>query len=236
MAELLEDIPVRALAIYAHPDDADVSCGGTLARWVRAGSEVELVLCTNGDKGTSDPALDPAELTERRRVEADAAAECLGLAGQHRLGHPDGELEDGPGLRGELVRWIREFRPDTVLCPDPTAVFFGEDYYNHRDHRVVGFAALDAVSPAAALPHYFPDAGKAHRVSTVLLSGTLEPSVWVDITAALDAKTAAVACHRSQFTDGGVWARQAVVERAAAEGRLAGVRHAEGFRRLHLDG
>ncbi|HXQ59669.1 MAG TPA: PIG-L deacetylase family protein [Acidimicrobiales bacterium] len=232
MAYLLDAVPDKVLAIYAHPDDPDVSCGGTLARWAQRGSEVHVVLCTNGDKGTTDPTVDPAELAERRAEECDEAAKVLGLTDQHVLGYRDGELTDDDGFRGELVRWIRRLRPTMVLCPDPTAVFFGEDYFNHRDHRIVGFAVLDALSPAAALPLYFPDAGPVHQVDTVLLSGTLEPTVWVDISATIEDKAAAVSCHRSQFTGDGEWAADAVRLRAAEDGKRAGVAFAEGFRRL----
>jgi LmbE family N-acetylglucosaminyl deacetylase len=123
-----------------------------------------------------------------------------------------------------------------VLCPDPTAVLFGQQYFNHRDHRVTGWAALDAVSPAAGLPHYFPDAGAAHQVPLVLLSGTLEPDVWVDISATIEAKGEAVARHRSQFPDGIEWAATAVRLGAEEAGRRAGVAFAEGFRRLRLGG
>jgi len=222
------------LAVYAHPDDPDVSCGGTLARWARGGAEVHVVICTNGDKGTSDPAADPIALARRRLAEAAKAADLLGVTGQQVLGYPDGELVDDHALRARLVATIRQLRPVTVLCPDPTAVFFGEDYFNHRDHRVVGFAVLDALSPAAALPHYFPEAGAAHQVETVLMSGTLEPSVWVDVTGTIEEKVDAVSCHRSQFADGGEWARRAVRLRAEEDGRRAGVAFAEGFRRLRL--
>ena len=149
---------------------------------------------------------------------------------------PDGELEDGPWLRGSLVAAVRRLRPDVVLCPDPTAVFFGQDYFNHRDHRVTGFAVLDAVAPAAAMPHYFPDVGPAHQVTTVLLSGTLVPDVWVDVTDTVEAKGAAVACHRSQFPDGAEWAATAMRLAAEDAGRTAGVPCAEGFRRLRLGG
>jgi len=234
--ELLDGVPGRALAVYAHPDDPDVSCGGSLARWARGGAEVHVVLCTNGDKGTADPDADPADLARARADEATAAAAVLGVAAQHQLGYPDGELVDDAALRGVLVGWIRRLRPQWVLGPDPTAVFFGEDYFNHRDHRVIGFALLDALSPAAALPHYFPDAGPAHQVETVLLSGTLEPNVWVDISETIEDKAAAVACHHSQFAEDGEWARRAVRERAAQDGRRAGVAYAEGFRRLRLRG
>jgi LmbE family N-acetylglucosaminyl deacetylase len=234
VAELLAETPTRVLAVYAHPDDPDVSCGGSLARWAGAGAEVHVVIATSGDKGTTDPDVEPEELAERRRAEAAAAADVLGLAGQHVLGYPDGELVDGVALRGELVSWIRRIRPDTVLCPDPTAVFFGQEYFNHRDHRVVGFAALDALAPAAALPHYFPEAGPAHHTGSALLSGTLEPTVWVDVTDVIAAKVAAVACHKSQFAGDGDWAEEAVRRRAAEDGRRAGVAYAEGFRRLRL--
>jgi LmbE family N-acetylglucosaminyl deacetylase len=234
--ELFDDVPERALAVYAHPDDPDVSCGGTLARWAAAGSDVHVLICTNGDKGSADPDADPDVLAEQRAVEAGEAAKLLGVAGQHFLGYPDGELVDDTEFRASLVRWVRTLRPHVVLGPDPTAVFFGEDYFNHRDHRTTGFALLDALSPAAALPHYFPEAGAAYQVQTALLSGTLEPSVWVDVTTTIEDKVAAVSCHRSQFGDGGEWARQAVRERAREDGRQAGVGYAEGFRRLRLGG
>ena len=236
MAELLTEVPGIALAIYAHPDDPDVSCGGTLAVWAAAGCQVHTLICTDGGKGTADPSCDPDDLVRDRAAEAASAAAVLGLTGQEHLGFPDGELADDDVFRGALVSVVRRLRPDTVLCPDPTAVFFGQDYFNHRDHRITGFAALDAVAPAAAMPRYFPDAGPAHQVSTVLLSGTLEPDVWVDISETVDRKGEAVGCHRSQFPDGAEWAATAVRLAAEDAGRLAGVACAEGFRRLRLGG
>ena len=234
MAELLDPVPERALAVYAHPDDADVSCGGTLARWAELGSSVHVVVCTTGDKGSSDPAVDPAVLARTRAGEVRRAADALGVASPVILDHPDGELYDERGLVAELVTHVRRLRPEVVVCPDPTAVFFGQHYYNHRDHRTVGWAVLDAVSPAAAQPHYFPEAGPAHQVSAVLLSGTIEPDVWVDISSSLERKTSAVLCHASQLSEGGEWFRTAVRQRAEDGGREAGVRYAEGFRRLWL--
>jgi len=232
----MDEIPGRALAIYAHPDDPDVGCGGTLAAWSAKGCEVHVLLCTDGDKGSTDPAVEPRELASRRAAEAAESASLIGLAGQESLHHPDGELRDDLGLQRALVAVVRRVRPDVVLCPDPTAVFFGQDYFNHRDHRVTGWAVLDAVAPAASLPLYFPDAGPAHQVSTVLLSGTLEPDVWVDISHTVEVKVRAVGCHRSQFSDGAEWATSAVHGAAEDAGRSAGVPFAEGFRRLRLGG
>jgi LmbE family N-acetylglucosaminyl deacetylase len=115
-------------------------------------------------------------------------------------------------------------------------MFFGQDYFNHRDHRIAGAALLDAVVPAAALPLYFPSAGPAHQVTTLLLSGTLDPDVWVDVSDTIDGKAAAVECHRTQFADPDGWAGDAIRRRAEEEGRRAGVPFAEGFRLLTLHG
>lgn len=236
MPELVSELPQRVLAVYAHPDDPDVSCGGTLAAWAAAGCSVHTLICTDGGKGTADPAIEQKELVAQRMGEAAAAAAVLGLSGQEFLGLPDGELEDESWFRGALVAAVRRVRPDVILCPDPTAVFFGQDYFNHRDHRITGFAVLDAVAPAAAMPLYFPEAGPAHQVSTVLLSGTLEPDVWVDIGSTVGIKGDAVGCHRSQFADGGEWAATAMRLAAEDAGRQAGVTYAEGFRRMRLGG
>jgi LmbE family N-acetylglucosaminyl deacetylase len=234
VAELWGEVPGRALAIYAHPDDPDVGCAGTLAAWAAAGCEVHVLLCTDGDKGTGDPEVDPKELADRRATESAEAGALVGLTSQGFLHYPDGELVDDAVFRRALVQVVRRLRPQVVLCPDPTAVFFGQEYFNHRDHRITGWAVLDAVAPAAALPHYFPDAGPAHQVGTVLMSGTLEPDVWVDITASVGTKASAVGCHRSQFPDGAEWAMTAVKSSAEDAGRSAGVPFAEGFRRLRL--
>ena len=132
------------------------------------------------------------------------------------------------------MTWIRRVRPDVVLGHDPTAVFFGQAYFNHRDHRMAGWALMDALSPAAALPHYFPDAGPPHQVGAVYLSGTLEPDTWVDITATIDVKAKAVECHQSQFAGADGWAGDVVRQRAEEEGHRAGTAFAEGFRGLQL--
>jgi LmbE family N-acetylglucosaminyl deacetylase len=230
----MDGTPSIVLAVYAHPDDADVACGGTLARWAKAGSAVHLVVCTDGGKGTTDPAVEPRELALERAAELESSSALIGLSSVENLGFPDGELTDSFDFRCTLVERVRALRPDVVCGHDPTAVFFGQDYFNHRDHRIAGAALLDAVAPAAALPHYFPDAGPPHQVPTVLLSATLEPDEWVDITDTVETKASAVECHRTQFAGQDGWAGEAVRRRAAEEGRRAGVAYAEGFRRLTL--
>jgi LmbE family N-acetylglucosaminyl deacetylase len=226
--------PERVLAVYAHPDDPEVSCAGTLARWSDEGADVRLVVCARGDKGTHDGAVDPEVLVATRAAEADAAAAVLGLTGHENLGLPDGEVENDLELRGALVARVRQFRPDVVVSCDPTAVFFGSRYVNHHDHRELGFALLDACTPAASSPLYFPEAGPPHHVDTIYLSGTLEPDTFVDISSTIDRKVEALCCHRSQVGDDLELVGEVVRRRAASAGHDSGLSHAEAFRVLRL--
>jgi LmbE family N-acetylglucosaminyl deacetylase len=236
MAVLHDEVPARALAVYAHPDDPEISCGATLARWAAAGCEVSVLVLTRGEKGSHDPAVDLDALAARRQAEMAAAGKVLGVTTREQLDVDDGELVNSREVRERIVAAIRRARPAVVVCPDPTAVIFGDTYFNHSDHRVAGWATLDAVSPAAGNPHYFPAAGPAHPVGVVLLSGTLEPNVWVDVSTSLDAKIDALLCHASQLDGSEELFRAVLQNRAEAEGRAAGVRYAEGFRRLTLSG
>jgi LmbE family N-acetylglucosaminyl deacetylase len=233
-----DTIPERVLAVYAHPDDPEISAGGTLARWADAGADVYIVVTTRGDKGTSDPDADLEALTAVRSRETQKAAKVLGVTALPHLDHPDGELEDDRVLRLELVRLVRKLQPDVVCCPDPTAVFFGDGYINHRDHRATGWATIDAVAPAAATPAYFPELREegldVHHVRAVYLSGTLEPNLWVDVGATLERKIEALFCHESQLVETGDWFREFLRESALAAGRAAGVTYAEAFRRIVL--
>jgi LmbE family N-acetylglucosaminyl deacetylase len=231
---LLGETPATALAVYAHPDDPVISCGGTLARWAAAGSTIEVVICTAGDKGATDPGVDPDALAAARAGEARHSLAVVAATGLHLLGHPDGEIENDLALRGELVQIIRDLRPEAIIAPDPLAVFFGEHHYNHRDHRVVGWAALDAAAPAAASPLYFKGVGVAHQVTAAYLSGSLEPNVWVDVSSTIDQKIEAVSCHASQLADAGDWLASALRDGAEVAGQEVGVAYAEPFRRIWL--
>jgi LmbE family N-acetylglucosaminyl deacetylase len=233
---LADDVPASALAVYAHPDDPEIAAGGTLAKWAAAGAEVWLLIVAQGEKGTLDPDADLSALAERRVRETAEAAALLGFAGHFHLGYRDGEVPDGHELRGAIVRTVRELQPEVVLCPDPTSVLFGDGYFNHHDHRVTGWATLDAVASAAANPHYFPEQVVAglpvHQARAVYLTGTLEPNTWIDIGDTLERKIEALFCHESQLTDAGEWFRQFLRERAEEASGGTGARYTEAFRRL----
>ena len=233
---LVPEIPGSALAVYGHPDDPEISAGGTLARWARGGATVWELICTKGEKGSQDPNQDRDALAAIRIAETEKAAARLGLSGHFHLDYGDGELRDDLEIRSRIVEPVRKLKPEVVVCPDPTAVFFGDGYFNHHDHRVTGWATLDAVAPAAGNPHYFPehlrDGLGVHQVRAVYLSGTLEPNCWVDIGDDIETKIDALFCHESQLVETGEWFREFLRERAEEGGRAAGVRYAEGFRRL----
>ena len=226
--------PGVAMAVYAHPDDADVAAGGVMASWAAQGCDVHLVVVCDGSKGAHGSATSPDRLAEVRRGELELGADLLGVREVHRLGVPDGEASNSDDLRRRLVELIRRHRPEVVLGPDPTATFFGGVYVNHRDHRETGWAVLDAVAPAAAMPLYYPEAGPAHQVTWLLLSGTHEPDVAMDVASSIDVKVKAVLAHHSQTGDDTDGVSDVVRSRAAQAGRPLGLAYAEAFRSVQL--
>jgi len=223
-------LPNVALAVYAHPDDADVAAGGVLATWAQAGCSTHLVIVCDGAKGSHDASVDTDKLRERRAHELQVAAGLLGVGSVRSLGRPDGGFSNDEELREQLVGIIRTLRPSIVLGPDPTATFFGGVYINHRDHRELGWALLDAVAPASAMPQYYPEQGPSHEVSQLLLSGTHEADVVADISNGIEQKVKAVLAHESQLREEPDWVRSAVSVRAEQAGREIGVTYGEAFR------
>jgi len=224
------------MAVAAHPDDIESWCAGTLARSIDAGATVRLLLVTSGDTGSDDPRDTAADVGRRREREAMEAGRRLGLVEVAFLRHPDGEVEDTRALRGELVAAIRRWRPAALFTHDPTHPY--PPYTTHRDHRVVGRAALDAAYPLARDRLSFPahaDAGLApHAVREVWLFSTDRPTAHVDIGAGFDRKIAACLAHVSQTRDPNAL-RAGWRERAVRIGADAGLPLAEAFAVLHLD-
>ena len=195
----------RILVITAHPDDADIHAGGSIARWLDAGDEVHSVILTRGDKGHDDPSMTPDRVAALREAEQRTAAEILGAPRLTFLGYVDGELTwAGPALAEELTRLIRTERPDVVVTHDP---FTGAPGYRqfqlHPDHRAVGAAVIDAVYFRAPGPLHYPAQAAAgllpHGAAEILLMMGDHLDHGVDISATFERKVRAVRAHRSQF-------------------------------------
>ncbi len=239
MAEALtEPVPQRVLVIAAHPDDVDFGAAGSVAAWSDDGVEVSYCVVTDGDAGGFDPSVPRSEIPRIRRAEQEDAARVVGVHDVRWLGYPDGRLEVSLQLRRDLARVIRQVRPDRVLCPSPERDY-RRIFASHPDHLAAGEAALCAVYPDARNPFAFPElvaeGWEPYPVREVWLMASSELDVWVDVTATIERKVAALRCHVSQEVDrdGSLakrlreWAALAAARAGWPDGQLA-----EGFRRV----
>jgi len=225
--------PARAMFIYAHPDDIEFGVAGTAAKWAKNGSDVTYVVITDGNVGSHDPTLTQEKLAEVRRAEQSAAATVAGAARCLFLGHHDGLLEPTLALRQELVKLIRTYKPNAVVCGDPTMYFRG-DRINHPDHRAAAKAAIDAVFPASEMHLLYPDLLAeglgSHKVNYVYISTIEGANYYVDITDTIDVKLNALRQHVSQL-DG--WDPDERIRTWNADlGKKVGFAYAEVYRRM----
>lgn len=237
-------VPASAMAIYAHPDDIEFTIAGTVAKWADAGCEVTFVLITSGDVGTHDTKYTRKSLARVREREEQEAARILGAERVVFLGKGDCELEPTMALRKELVRQIRKYRPEVVLCGDPQSLFFGNRYINHPDHIIAGKTALEAVFPGAEMELLWPRLGKAHKVHAVYISSTLRPDTWIDIGKTIGRKIASLRAHKSQLGSRDIspmiysWARgegrTAPPQSGKGKGRSRRPKYTESFRIMRL--
>jgi LmbE family N-acetylglucosaminyl deacetylase len=222
------------LAIAAHPDDIESWCAGTLALAIDAGATVRLLLVSSGEHGSSNPAATPATVAQQREQEARVAAERLGIAEVAFLRYPDGEVENTHALRGELVRAIRRWRPEILFTHDPDHPW--PPYLAHRDHRIVGRAALDAVYPLArdhlAFPEQRADGLQPHVVHELWLFASATADSYIDISAGFERKVQARLVHTSQTPDPALLPESWRM-RAGEIGAPAGLALAEAFTVLH---
>lgn len=196
--------PKRFMVVAAHPDDIEMSCGGTVAKWISEGSTGFFLLVTNGEKGGRRCDLTAAELAAGRQLEQLAAAKVLGVEDVQFLHREDGSLLYSLDLRGDIVRWIRKWKPDAVLTHDPQVMVLSWSEINHKDHRVVGEVTMDAIYPFARgrltySEQLTKEGLSPHVVKDVLLWDTEGANHYEDVTAYMDKRIEAVACHQSQF-------------------------------------
>jgi len=229
----MEGSVTKVMVVSPHPDDAEIGAGGTIASWVKQGREVLYVVCTNGDKGSSDPNMTSETLAQIRQQEQREAAKILGVSKVIFLGYPDGGLEDTPAFRGELVRLIRKHRPDVVLTTDPY-----RKYLWHRDHRVAGIVTMDAIFPYArdrlSYPEQIAEGLTPHRVREVYFWGSEEPDTFIDVDETFSLKLAALSCHASQVGQHAEILKQRIEDRDSKIGQSQGVPVAEAFRRIEI--
>ncbi len=224
--------PVYLMVIAPHPDDPEFGIGGTVARLTGEGKRVVYVICTRGDKGTSDRSLTPEKLTVIREKEQRAAAKTLGVSEVVFLGYHDQELEDTREFRRDIVRLIRRYRPRIVATPDPY-----RRYMWHRDHRMAGQVTADAVYPYArdylAYPELIEEGLEPFKVREVWFWGTDDPNYKSDISGTFEMKLAALGCHKSQL-DMGLELRKRMLDwaKASAEGTKYAL--AEAFHREEM--
>lgn len=217
---------MRILALAASPGDAEICCGGTLARVAALRGAVAICTLGNGNSLGSD--LPPRELADKHRAEAEAAAESLG-AKLFWFGHSDFSVANDAVTRMQLVEVLRTFRPNALLAPASVDA--------HHDLRDAWRLALDAAHIAAAPsartdqdPLEAPPAVCAYQPRW--LEG-FTPDTYVDVSDTIDAKQAAIAKLKSlakwYMTQRGIDIAEAAETVSAYRGLQAGVDFAEAF-------
>ena len=236
MAE--EKAPERGMVVFAHADDADWGCSGTVALWCKQGMEVVYVVCTDGSKGSDDPDMTSERLAQIRRDEQIAAGEVLGLKEVVFLGYEDAMLQPTLELRRDITRQIRKFRPEILITTNPYRTLDSEQYIGHPDHFAAGEAALSAVFPAArdrlTFPELLAEGLEPHKVREVLVMDRSEKATrWIDVTDTIDVAIEALKRHESQVTpeDAERYMRMWREE----NGKAQGMKYAEAFRYFKLD-
>lgn len=230
--------PKVFLGVAAHPDDLEFGSSGTVAKMIAQGAKGYYLILTNANKGSSDRGVKPDRLRDIRREEQRAAARVLGLADVFFCDYEDGTLQCSWDVKRDIVRIIRQVRPDVVLTMDPTFVYSAEyGFINHPDHRAAGQATLDAVYPLArdhmAFPELLAEGLEPHKALTVLMTNFNEQNFHVDISEHIETKIKALGAHASQLPD--PEATFAMVRgRAEQAGAKVGAAYAESFVRIDL--
>lgn len=197
--------------VFAHPDDAEIYCGGTIARLVEDGKKVKLIKMTTGNKGSRAEQITESALAKLRETEDEAALLTLGLTRSDSLNLDlgDGQVENNLTTIELLAREIRQFQPNLIVTHNPEKTLIrdndGAYYVNHRDHRHTAQAAVDAAYPYSRDTLFFPDQIKSglngHSCTEFLFvdSWGHPDTVYIEITAQAQKRTNAIACHKSQY-------------------------------------
>lgn len=203
----------RILVVMAHPDDAEVMSGGTIARLTTAGKEVRVVKVTRGNKGSRQEVVTEAALTQERTTEDQNSMSILGIKPENQifLDISDGSVDNSHETIGKIALQIRLFKPDIIITHNPEDVIIKFDnennWVNHRDHRNTALSTVDAAYPYSRdllfFPEHFAIEGAAsHQVTEFLFVDfyNREDVIGIDVTDFLIQRTQATASHTSQYT------------------------------------
>ena len=226
----------RAMAIYAHPDDAEFGMAGTVAKWAKAGVEFTYCMVTNGASGSDDETMTREKLRDTRYAEQRAAAKILGVKNTVFLGYEDGYLYPTLEVRRDVARQIRIHKPDVLFTMDPT-FRVGDGYVNHPDHIAAAEVTLRSINPDASTRQMFPELWKdehlePHKPKGLFLLAFRDAGTVIDISDVIETKVKALLAHSSQLWPGAAdmirgWAKET--------GKAKGYKAAESFRIVWLD-
>lgn len=201
------------MVVFAHPDDAEIYAGGTIARLTTDGKTVRSVKMTSGGKGSKQEKISEEDLKKLRRSEDTKAMEILGIKSEDNvyLEIGDGQVENDLDTIAKLVYQIRQFKPDLIMTHNPENVIIrfdeSEGWVNHRDHRNTGKSTIDAAYPYSRdlnfFPEQFADEGiESHSVTEFLIVDSFgHPDlINIDVTETLDKKVQSIAAHSSQYS------------------------------------
>jgi LmbE family N-acetylglucosaminyl deacetylase len=189
----------RILCVQPHYDDNDIAAAGILKRLQKSGAEIFYLTVTNDLMGVIDHSLSPETAAEALKRDQLAAGEIIGVNEQFWLGYPDASNYDYFNLRRDLLKYIRQFKPDFVFTPDPWLT-----YEAHRDHIQTGLATAEAVMFAGLMKIASSDpavdsAYEGQPIDGIVFYYTREPNTITDITSTWGDKISAVRCYQAQF-------------------------------------
>ena len=232
-----------AMVVTAHPDDAEWSCSGSVAKWTREGWDVIYVLCTDGSKGSEDRKISEKKLVSIREEEQRKAGEILGLKAVEFLGYPDGYLEPTLDLRKDISREIRKYKPSILITTNPTRDLLGRGYIGHPDHFAAGEATLSAVFPSArdhlTFPELIKEGYEPHKVKEVWINmfnaGNNDHLFFNPIEKQdLEKAIKALLAHKSQISDS-KRAKEYMTSRRKEIGKMCNSKFAETFTKFELN-
>lgn len=221
---------IDVLVFSAHPDDAELGCSGTIASLVKEGKKVGMVDLSRGEMGTRGT-------PELREKEAENAAQILDVSIRESAGIPDGDIENTKGNQMKLMRLIRRYRPDIVICNAP--------YDRHPDHGNAATLVTESTFYAGLKKISTRDEGKeqeAWRPSHVyhyIQDRPITPDFIMDISEFWEKKEASILAYKSQFYNPDFKGPETYISsrhfiefiksRAQVMGHLIGVEYGEGF-------